>query len=117
MRGIAIALAIIVTAFGLLTLPALPHDPHGHAQHHETFYKQLMIPGTSMSCCNNRDCRPARYRITATGVEMEVAGRWIVAPQSRVIEHIDATQGHWCGINEHMTTPTTFCAVIPRGGV
>ena len=106
-------------SFACVLLPflALAQDHAGHAQHHEQFYKHLKIPGTAMSCCNNMDCRPAKYRITATGVEMEIAGRWIETPQSRLIEHVDAEQGHWCGTNEYAPTPTTFCAVIPRGGV
>jgi hypothetical protein len=92
------------------------HDPAGHAKHHDEFYRHLKIPGTVMSCCNNQDCRPAKYRITSTGVEMEVAGRWIMTPQSRVIEHIEATESHWCGVNEDTDSPKTFCAIIPRQG-
>jgi hypothetical protein len=32
------------------------------------------------SCCNEKDCRPAPYRMTATGVQMFVDGEWIVVP-------------------------------------
>jgi hypothetical protein len=32
-------------------------------------------------CCNDQDCRPARYRSTSAGVEMFVYGKWVpVAP-------------------------------------
>jgi hypothetical protein len=32
------------------------------------------------SCCDEKDCRPAPYRVTATGVRMFVDGEWIVVP-------------------------------------
>ena len=32
------------------------------------------------SCCNDKDCRPAAYRVTPTGVQMLVSGEWIAVP-------------------------------------
>jgi len=29
------------------------------------------------SCCNETDCRPANYRVTAAGVEMLLDGEWV----------------------------------------
>lgn len=101
-----------------MTLSAAAHDPQGHAKHHEHFYMGLKQPGTGMSCCNNQDCRPAPHRITATGVEFFVAGKWFMPPQSKLIEvETPDAEGHWCGVNERASTPTTFCAIVPRGGV
>lgn len=97
--------------------PCLAHDPAGHAAHHEHFYRHLKQPGTGMSCCNNQDCRPVKYRITASGILMEVGGRWIAPPASLVMERDDTEVGHWCGLNEHTSSPHTFCAIVPRGGV
>jgi hypothetical protein len=36
------------------------------------------------SCCNDRDCRPAHYRITPAGVQMLVEGMWIVVPSHSI---------------------------------
>jgi hypothetical protein len=95
----------------------LAHDPAGHAAHHEHFYKHLKQPGTDISCCNDKDCRPVKYRITAAGVLMEVGGKWISPPVSKVMERSDTDLAHWCGSYEFTSTPVTFCAIVPRGGV
>src|SRR5262245_61358832 len=68
------------------------------------------------SCCNERDCRPARYRITAGSVEMLMDNKWIVVPddtiQYRTLEGDtgETVGGHWCGKSEY---DITFCAVLP----
>ena len=36
------------------------------------------------SCCDNRDCRPARYRLREGGVQMLVDGQWIAVPENRI---------------------------------
>src|SRR5262249_48123881 len=69
------------------------------------------------SCCHDRDCRPARYRTTAAGVEMLVDGKWIVVPnetiQYRTLEGDtgETAGGHWCGVMEDYSL--TICAVLP----
>jgi hypothetical protein len=110
-------IAAFVFAFGVAS-SAFAHDPAGHAKHHDELYKSLKQPGTGMSCCNNMDCRPVPHRITTTGVEFFVHGRWLLPPASKLIElpALDATS-HWCGVNEHTQNPITFCAIVPRGGV
>jgi len=71
---------------------------------------------TGASCCNDRDCRPARYRITAGGVEMLVDGKWIAVwenhIQYRTLEGDtgETGGGHWCGKIEY---GVTYCAVLP----
>lgn len=109
-------IAAFVCAFGVAS-SALAHDPAGHARHHDELYKSLKQPGTGMSCCNNMDCRPVPHRITATGVEFFVHGRWLTPPASKLIERHDIEQSHWCGVGEGSASPITFCAIVPRGGV
>ena len=36
------------------------------------------------SCCDNSDCRPALYRVTASGMQMFVDQRWIDVPSERI---------------------------------
>jgi len=38
------------------------------------------------NCCDNSDCRPARYRITSSGVEMLVGKTWVLVPRA-MVEH------------------------------
>ena len=75
-----------------------------------------LVDHSGSSCCNERDCRPARYRTTAAGVEMLVDGSWIVVPndtiQYRALDGDtgETAGGHWCGKLEY---GTTYCAVLP----
>jgi len=69
------------------------------------------------SCCSEHDCRPAHYRMTASGVQMLVSGGWIVVPdetiQYRTLEGDtgETAGGHWCGITGFGTR--THCAILP----
>lgn len=116
MLDVTSAAMLLASAFAF---PALAHDPVGHAAHHENFYMGLKQPGTNISCCNNHDCRPVKYRITAVGVLMEVGGKWIAPPVAKIMEldNVPDAGAHWCGIFEHSSTPVTYCAIVPRGGV
>ena len=59
--------------------------------------------GWGNSCCDDKDCRPAPYRVTPTGVQMFVDGEWIVVPdyaiQYRTLpgDTGETAGGHWCG--------------------
>jgi hypothetical protein len=70
-----------------------------------------------VSCCTDRDCRPAPYRVTSAGVQMLVSGEWITVPpetiQYRAIEgdRGETNGGHWCGIIDFGTL--TYCAILP----
>jgi hypothetical protein len=74
------------------------------------------------SCCDEKDCRPALYRVTPTGVQMFVYGEWIAVPdytiryQSLLGDTGETGGGHWCGrIRRHDdgVDYTTHCAVLP----
>ena len=70
------------------------------------------------SCCNDHDCRPAHYRVSAAGVQMLVSGEWILLPnwaiQYRTLEGDtgETAGGHWCGLSGGFVT-VTYCAVLP----
>ena len=69
------------------------------------------------SCCSDRDCHPARYRITAGGVQMLVDGKWITVPNDTIQYRTlkgdtgETAGGHWCGVMEEYAV--TYCAVLP----
>ena len=56
------------------------------------------------SCCNETDCRPAHYRVTAAGVDMLLDDEWVHVPNEAIqyrTLHGDAGEtngGHWCGV-------------------
>ena len=75
-----------------------------------------------LSCCDESDCRPAFYRLTPSGVLMQVAGNWIEVPrktiQYRALPGDDGKTGggHWCGRTPAFSlglTLMTRCAVLP----
>jgi hypothetical protein len=72
-----------------------------YTQGHD-IYSELM-GRAGESCCNETDCRPANYRVTAVGVEMLLDDEWVRVP-NEVIQyrtlHGDTGEtggGHWCG--------------------
>jgi hypothetical protein len=68
------------------------------------------------SCCNDSDCRPARYRVES-GVQMLVDGVWVAIPPDRLQYaqiHGDHTGGaHWCGWSDPNEGLFTNCAILP----
>ena len=94
------------------------------------------------SCCDERDCRPAHYRITPAGVEMLLDDEWVRVPDSVVqYRRLDGDTGetgggHWCGVTNwkqqdqvrafeypphphhpglHLSRFLTRCAILPPG--
>ncbi len=77
------------------------------------------------SCCDDRDCRPALYRLTARGVQMYVDQEWINVPKERVQYRAlpgdtgETYGGHWCGsvYEPDFSNPegryVTKCAILP----
>jgi hypothetical protein len=103
---------LIASALINLLLPAQAHDIYSHLTDQE-----------GGSCCGERDCRPAPYRMTAGGVKMFVDGEWIAVPEDTIQYRAllgDTGGGHWCGFA--VTLPTeedlepvdrTHCAILP----
>jgi hypothetical protein len=107
--GSAAAYALIV---GLTLLASSMWLSHPEA--HDLY--TMLTDGNGASCCNGSDCRPARYRTTAAGVEMLVNGHWILVPngkiQYRTLEGDtgETAGGHWCGV---LDFEVTYCAILP----
>jgi hypothetical protein len=92
-----------------------PTPPHAH-----DIYSNL-VDVFGSSCCNERDCLPAHFRLTGTGVLMYVYGHWIEVPnetiQYRALLGDDGKTGggHWCGkvYDRNGVVLMTRCAVLP----
>jgi hypothetical protein len=74
------------------------------------------------SCCHDRDCRPAPYRLTASDVEMFVEGKWIAVPAETIVYRAlpgdtgETGGGHWCGVRYDADLGNIYltrCAVLP----
>jgi hypothetical protein len=104
---------------GAALVTSLP--PVGQAH---DIYSHLM-DRWGLSCCDQRDCRPAPYWVTAGGVKMLVDGRWIDVPDHAIQYRVlagdtgETDGGHWCGFaatpSETDLDPvyTTRCAILP----
>jgi hypothetical protein len=100
---------------GLLSIELeLPSDAHD-------IYSHLSDP-KGVSCCNDRDCRPAPYRVTPTGVQMYVGGAWIAIPDATIQYRAlpgdtgETGGGHWCGTPLDPSIGILFkthCAILP----
>ena len=109
------ARAGLLVATGLLLLTGWGQMV-GVAQAHD-LYADLKTKDGKQSCCNDRDCRPAKYKVTSSGVQMLVMGQWLRIPES-VIQYRtlpnDVTEGgHWCGHGLSIGHPVTVCAFLP----
>jgi hypothetical protein len=95
-----------------LELPTEAHDIYSH-----------LNDATGASCCNDRDCRPAPFRVTPTGVQMLVNGEWLKVPddaiqyRSLLGDSGETGGGHWCGsvrdAHGNRVLHLTHCAVLP----
>lgn len=61
------------------------HHGAGHAEMHHV-YQDWLQPGSKVSCCDNRDCRPTRARVGDNGLWEAWDGRqWLTVPAARVL--------------------------------
>jgi hypothetical protein len=106
---------LMIVGLTLLASSIWPSRPEAH-----DIYATL-TDSNGASCCNGRDCHPARYRTTTAGVEMLVGGHWILIPngkiQYRTLEGDTGgtAGGHWCGV---LDFEVTYCAILtPRSSL
>jgi hypothetical protein len=104
---------VAVVLAASLPLPTLAHDIYSH----------LRDEGGG-SCCDNQDCRPALYRLTAHGVQMFVDQQSINVPNERIQYRAllgdtgETAGGHWCGslyqpdVSSRSILHMTKCAIL-----
>jgi hypothetical protein len=57
------------------------------------WFRSLLQPGTSVSCCALADCRPTDYRISADHYEALVGGAWVAVPPDKILDRTDNPTG------------------------
>lgn len=79
-RAVEIALIVGLTALIVWLVMGLPP-----ARAHD-IYLDWKVPGTAVSCCDRRDCRPTRARMTDRETwEAWDGERWVDIPPNRVL--------------------------------
>jgi hypothetical protein len=58
------------------------------------WFRSLLVPGTSISCCSVTDCRATEYRIEADHYEALIGGNWLVVPPDKILQRTDNPTGH-----------------------
>jgi hypothetical protein len=58
------------------------------------WFRSLLVPGTSISCCSVTDCRATEYRIEADHYEALIGGSWQVVPPDKILQRTDNPTGH-----------------------
>jgi hypothetical protein len=110
-RTVFVAAVLIIS----LPLPTQAHDIYSD-----------VVDGAGKSCCDNRDCRPAHYRVKGGGVQMFVYGQWLVIPRDKIQYQTipddkgETAGGHWCGQGHqgrNYVFCTTRCAILPPQSV
>src|SRR5215813_13559194 len=94
----------MMTTIAILILAAACAEGHD-------IYSGLMDPLGESSCCDDKDCRPAHYRITSAGVEMLLDDEWVRVP-NKVIQYRsldgdtgETRGGHWCVVTNLHQVP------------
>jgi hypothetical protein len=107
---------VFTVLVGSLPLPIQAHDIYSH-----------LVDETGRSCCDDKDCGPAFYQRTASGLQMFVDGGWIAVPNERIQyrglggDTGETGGGHWCGsLTLDFPDPSnsgsiymTKCAILP----
>ena len=57
------------------------------------WFRSLLQPGTTVSCCSLADCRPTDYRIAADHYEALVGGSWVAVPPDKILDRTDNPTG------------------------
>src|SRR5271165_5613726 len=75
----------IATTLGLLlTVSAAAAPPQNADPALAPWYRSLLQPGTTVSCCSLADCRPTEYRIKSDHYEALVGGNWLAVPPDKI---------------------------------
>lgn len=126
LKIVATLVAVVVLFIVLLwSMAALAQHPSEHAELHDKFYSTWLRPEMrspagqrQYSCCNNKDCAPARFKNVSGAWFGQKLGttQWQAIPD-RLMEQNQPDprespdgQGHLCSSGWHV-----FCAVLGGG--
>jgi hypothetical protein len=85
---------VFLTAALLLPIPAGAQPPADADPSLGPWFRSLLMPGTSISCCSVTDCRATEYRIEVDHYEALIGGNWIAVPPDRILQRTDNPTGH-----------------------
>ena len=57
------------------------------------WFRSLLQPGTSISCCSITDCRATEYRIEGDHYAALIGEKWFVVPPDTILQRTDNPTG------------------------
>lgn len=89
----------------------------GVVRSHDIYIGLTSKEGTR--CCDVSDCRPAQFKVSSAGVQMNVDNVWVAIPADR-IQYLalagdkgESGGGHWCGWADPTEGLHTHCVILP----
>jgi hypothetical protein len=84
---------LLIFAMVLAGGMAYAKPPPGSTGRFATWYRSLTIPGTSLSCCSNADCRPVGYRTHGDHYQAFIdktqfpdgPDEWVTVPNNKIL--------------------------------
>jgi hypothetical protein len=84
---------LTVAAMLLLAMPAGADPPPNADPALAPWFRSLLQPGTSISCCSISDCRATEYRVEGDHYEVLIEETWLVVPPERILQRTDNPTG------------------------
>jgi hypothetical protein len=84
----------LAAAAGLMLWTAAHAQPPANADPAlAPWFRSLVQPGTSISCCSLTDCRTTESRVSGDHYEALVGDDWVAVPPDRILDRTDNPTG------------------------
>jgi len=84
---------LLLAAVILLAGTAMADPPPNADPALAPWFRSLVQPGTSISCCSVSDCRATDYRIQGDHYEALIGGAWFAVPADKILQRTDNPTG------------------------
>ena len=84
---------LLLAAVILLAGTAMADPPPNADPALAPWFRSLVQPGTSISCCSVSDCRATEYRIEGDHYEALIGQAWFAVPPDKVLQRTDNPTG------------------------
>jgi hypothetical protein len=85
---------LLLAAVLLCVAPADAEPPPNADPALTPWFRSLLQPGTSVSCCSISDCRATEYRTEGDHYEALIGEKWLVVPADKILQRTDNPTGH-----------------------
>src|SRR5947207_14434168 len=87
---------LLLAAMMLLAGMAMADPPPNADPALAPWFRSLVQPGTSISCCSVSDCRATDYRVEGDHYEALIGGAWFAVPPDTILPRTANATGPAC---------------------